>query len=99
MKNARKILTAALAVALVGGVAVLPQTGSFIGTSVTVHAESNYTFEDGVLTISGSGTMERIYDSTIQATAKEVIIEEGITTISNGAFYGFSALKKALSTT
>ena len=95
MKNARKILTAALAVALVGGVAVLPQTGSFIGTSVTVHAESNYTFEDGVLTISGSGTMERIYDSTIQATAKEVIIEEGITTISNGAFYGFSALKKA----
>lgn len=95
MKNARKILMAALAVALVGGIAVLPQTAGFIGTSVTVHAASTYTFEDGVLTISGSGTMERIYDSTIQTTAKEVIIGEGITTISNGAFYGFSALKKA----
>lgn len=94
MKNARKILTAALAIALVGGVAVLPQTGGFIDTSVTVHAASTYTFENGVLTISGSGTMERIYDNTIQTTAKEVIIEEGITTISSGAFYGFSALKK-----
>ena len=94
MKNARKILMAALAIALVGGVAVLPQTGGFIDTSVTVHAASTYTFENGVLTISGSGTMERIYDNTIQTTAKEVIIEEGITTISSGAFYGFSALKK-----
>lgn len=94
MKNARKILMAALAIALVGGVAVLPQTTDFIGTSVTVHAASTYTFEDGVLTISGSGTMERIYDNTIQTTAKEVIVEEGITILGYSAFYGYTALKK-----
>ena len=87
MKNVRKVLMAALAVALVGGVAVLPQTAGFIDTAVEVHAAVSYTFENNVLTFTGTGEIPRNVDYTITESAKEIVFEEGITSLGEGLDY------------
>lgn len=53
---------------------------------------------DGVLTISGTGAMTNFSSTTVpwaalRESVKSVVIENGITTIGNYAFYGCSLLK------
>ena len=53
---------------------------------------------DGVLTISGTGAMTNFSSTTmpwsaLRESVKSVVIEDGITTIGNYAFYNCSALK------
>lgn len=57
-----------------------------------------WTFQDGLLTISGTGDMERYYRTQTapwySLDITEVIIEEGVTSIGDCAFFKESNLKK-----
>ncbi len=94
MKNTKKIIMAVLALALVGGAVFMPSTVGFVDTSVVVNAASTYTFENGVLTITGTGKMTDIYDSDIRNNTKEIIVNEGITSLSDSLAYNYQALEK-----
>lgn len=54
------------------------------------------TLADGVLTVSGNGAMENINSgnewnaSAIKSTITSIVVEEGVTSIGNNAFYGCS---------
>ena len=94
MKNTKKIIMAVLALALVGGAVFMPSTVGFVDTSVVVNAASTYTFENNVLTVSGTGTMSKIFDSNISNNAKEIIVNEGITSLSYSFPYYYTSLEK-----
>ena len=68
---------------------------SYTIASVNTHATAK--LEDGVLTISGTG---KVYPSVLAGvvteptTVKQVIIENGITSVASNVFNGFTNLKK-----
>ena len=99
----KKILSGLLALALVfGSAAVLPKDVFTDSTSITASAESaptsgkcgeniNWSLNDGVLNISGSGKMTD-YDSgkspfCFRTDIKSVVIGSGVTSIGSTAFY------------
>ena len=59
--------------------------------SGTCGSDATYKFEDGVLTISGTGTISS-YEFENSSDIKSVVIEEGITEIGSDVFYDCSKL-------
>ncbi|MBQ3855298.1 MAG: leucine-rich repeat domain-containing protein, partial [Ruminococcus sp.] len=59
--------------------------------SGTCGSDATYTFADGVLTISGTGTISS-YEFENSSDIKSVVIEEGITEIGSDVFYDCSKL-------
>ncbi len=101
MKKSNKILAGIMAVCIMGGVGVVPETIA-PAVSMTASAEAvssgncgkNVSWvldEKGVLTISGEGKFERFSGENApsdeeNATITIVVIAEVITTICNNAF-------------
>lgn len=75
--------------ALVMVIGLMPATAL---AETGVPGELNYTLEDGVLTISGSGAISASAFSG-NTDISTVVIEEGVTAIGNYAFSGYSSLK------
>lgn len=74
--------------ALVMVIGLMPATAL---AETGVSGELNYTLEDGVLTISGSGSISaRAFSGNTDIST--VVIEEGVTAIGNYAFFGCSSL-------
>ena len=87
----KKVLSIAVLLCLLAGsinVSAVPTEGT-LGDNVT------WKYEDGTLTVSGIGAMERAHpypwDEYHDSTTK-LIVESGITSISSGAFSGFGVL-------
>ena len=107
----KKLLSLALAVCMTfGSAAVLPQN-SFIGqTDITASAASTatsgscgddayWTLNDGVLTISGIGSIKDSYPSQFESIAKQissVVIEDGISRIGVFAFYNCNSIESVV---
>ncbi len=108
MKKSNKILAGIMAVCIMGGVGVVPETiAPAVSMTASAEAVSSGTCgkivswvldEKGVLTISGEGKFERFSGENApsdeeKATITKVVIEEGITTICNNAFKNYTAMK------
>ncbi len=100
MKTTNKILSIILAILMV--MSIIPITASAETITGTCGDNLTWTFDNstGTLTISGTGAM---YDfsysgsnsvpwGTYRRSVKTVVINEGVTTIGNYAFYSFEAL-------
>ena len=69
-------------------------------SSVNTHAKA--VLEDGVLTISGTGTVFPfvlrgvVTDAAIAATVKKIIIEDGLTAVASNVFNGYTNLETVI---
>ena len=112
MKKHNRIIAGIMAVCLMGGVAVIPESIAPM-VSITASAETiksgtcgeNLTWvldDEGTLTISGTGDMADFWrnDDTPWYSEKEainkVVIEVGVTSISEYAFYDAENLKSVI---
>ncbi len=98
MKTTKKFLAIILAFMMV--LSIVPITASAAVTSGTCGDNLTWNFDasTGTLTISGTGAMyDYPYDSpweSIDNKIKAVVVEDGVTTIGNGAFYDYYWLVK-----
>ena len=97
MKKANKILAIILAILMV--ISIVPITASAATYTGTCGSNLTWTFDDstGTLTISGTGLMDRYKSSnrpweSYRTEIKNVVVEEGVISLNNYAFYGFDAL-------
>ena len=59
-------------------------------------SNATWSLTGGVLTISGSGTMDTVRWSRYGQEIQKVIVKDGITSVASGAFCGFENLKSAV---
>ena len=94
----RMRLILAAAVVVVVGIIVLAQTGMFGQSAITTTKDNvTYSLADETLTISGRGGVVNpagaILDwTTTKKNIRRIVIEEGVTSIGNSAFYDCSSL-------
>ncbi len=103
MKKSRKIIAGIMAVCLMGGIGVIPESIA-PAVSITANAEEasksgtcgdNLTWvldDEGTLTISGTGDMESTPWRSVSTSIKKVIIEDGVTNVENYAFTYYVSL-------
>lgn len=92
--QAKRLFSALLAVVML--FSVLPVGSALAANSGTCGESLTWTLDDsGTLTIGGTGEMEnaQILVSPESETVKAVVIEDGVTSIGETAFRGFTALE------
>lgn len=97
MKTTKKFLAIILAILMV--VTIIPITASAATYSGTCGSNLTWNFDDytGTLTISGTGGMDRYKSSnrpweSYEDEIENIVVEEGVTSINNYAFYDFDKL-------
>ena len=89
----KRILSSVLAVVLLTSVfplSALADSGEVVSGTT---GDCVWTLDGTVLTISGKGDTGRYYSEKLQDTVTQVIIENGVTSIAHGCFFGFKKLQ------